>query len=304
MFRWKLFVSAALLLAVTACTTEAPDPQPIAASGTAPDIGGYHGPPVSTDEPLPAAALTGGIQIMVGSGPNPARCTAGFPLVGQDGIRFYLIAGHCARGEANAPVFADIIDMARTRSSGHIEKTRIKIGTVTQNLYPSGLVYDPADPKPFPDLAVFTSGTTSWPVPARPLIGNRPIESGGFPADKLMDMQAHGTPFCWPVARAAVFVTECGDVEWVRDNYAGIRPRNPGWAAALGDSFAGTPVWSTDYGDGKDRTVGVMSVRLPNGVFVVNSDLYWTYNRFAIQSFSAPMPAGYVPDPPGFGFPR
>ncbi|MEE3755317.1 S1 family peptidase [Mycobacterium intracellulare] len=242
------------------------------------------------------------MPIYVGSGPNPARCTAGFPLVGTGGIRYYLIAGHCARGEKNAPVYADV---TKLNDSGQLNTSRFEIGHVTDNQYPAGYVYAAANPTPFPDLAVFTANTKTWPAPATSLVGTQSMAAGGFPPDKILDAQDHGQTWCWPVAQTIGYRDECGDVKWVRDNYIGIAPKSPGWADSIGDAFAGTPVWSADYGDGRLGTVGVMSLRLNNGVYVVDATNAYISKRYIEDSaIGAQMPDGYVPNPPLFAFPK
>jgi hypothetical protein len=263
----------------------------------------YHGPPVTTDKVGPVTALAGGIPIYVGSGSSPARCTAGFPLVGTGGIRYYLIAGHCARGEKNAPVYADI---AKLNDSGQLNTTRIQIGHVTDNQYPADYVYDAASPTPFPDLALFTADTKLWPAPATSLVGNQAaVVSAGVLPGRVLDAQDHGQTWCWPVAQTIGSHDECGDVKWVRDSYIGIAPKKPGWADSIGDAFAGTPVWSADYGDGRIGTVGVMSLRLSNGVYVVDASNSYIDKRYIEDSaIGAQMPDGYEPNPPLFAFPK
>lgn len=294
--------TVAALFVVSGCTTTSGGQ---AVKSTAPDpAAAYHGPPVATDKAAPVVALAGGMPIYVGSGPNPARCTAGFPLVGTGGIRYYLMAGHCARGEKNAPVFADV---NKLNDSGQQNLTRMKIGHVTDNQYPADYVYNAANPTPFPDLAVFTSNTKLWPAPATSLVGDQNMAGIGFPSDRILDAQDHGQSWCWPVAQAIGYRTECGDVLWVRENFIGIRPKNPVWASgSVGDGFAGTPVWSADYGSGRIGTVGVMSLRLDNGVYVVDSSYAYIDNQRAVpdSAIGAQMPDGYQPNPPLFAFPK
>lgn len=290
----------AALFAVSGCTTTSGGQ---AAKSTAPDpAAAYHGPPVATDKAAPVVALAGGMPIYVGSGPNPARCTAGFPLVGTGGIRYYLTAGHCARGEKDAPVFADV---NKLNDSGQQSLTRMQIGHITDNQFPADYVYNAANPTPFPDLAVFTSNTKLWPAPATSLVGQQSMAAGGVPADRVLGAQDKGQTWCWPVAQAIGFRDECGDVLWVRDNFIGIRPKNPGWADSVGDGFAGTPVWSADSGDGLLGTVGVMSLRLDNGVYVVDATNSYIDKRYIEDSaIGAQMPDGYQPNPPLFAFPK
>ncbi|MGJ6127140.1 hypothetical protein QN239_31635 [Mycolicibacterium sp. Y3] len=292
---------AVLMAVVSGCTTTTHDATAVK-STTADPVVQYQGPPLSTDKAPPSMALAGGMPIYVGSGPTPARCTAGFPLVGTGGIRYYLIAGHCARGEKNAPVFADISKM---NTAGQLETSRVEIGRVADNQYPAEYVYDAANPTPFPDLAVFTANAKVWPAPATSLVGDQSMAAGGFAPDRILDAQDHGQTWCWPVARAVGYGTECGDVKWVRENFVGIAPKNPGWADGLGDAFAGTPVWSADYGSGRIGTVGLMSLRLDNGVYVVNTTNAYIDKRYIEDSaVGAQMPDGFVPNPPLFAFPK
>lgn len=291
----------AALFTVSGCTvkTNGGEPtktaDPVAAAS-------YHGPPLTTDKVAPVNALAGGMPIYVGSGPDPVRCTAGFPLVGTGGIRYYLMAGHCARGEKNAPVFADI---SKLTDSGQINTSRIQIGKVTDNQYPADYTYDAANPTPFPDLAVFTANTKTWPAPATSLVGSQSMAAGGFAPGKILEAQDHGQTWCWPVAQTIGSHDECGDVKWVRDNYIGIAPKNQGWADSIGDAFAGTPVWSADYGDGRLGTVGIMSLKLGNGVYVVDATNAYIDKRYIEDSaLGAQMPDGYVPNPPLFAFPK
>lgn len=296
-------VAVAVLLAlVTGCSTITRDAKPVKSS-TADPVVQYQGPPVATDKVPPSMALAGGMPIYVGSGPTPARCTAGFPLVGTGGIRYYLMAGHCARGEKSAPVFADISKM---NAEGQLVTSRVEIGRVADNQYPAEYVYDAANPAPFPDLAVFTANTKVWPAPATSLVGDQSMAAMGFPPDRILDAQDHGQTWCWPVARAVGYGTECGDVKWVREGYVGIAPKNPGWADSLGDGFAGTPVWSADYSSGRVGTVGVMSLRLDNGVYVVDATHAYIANQHLIEdsAIGAQMPDGFVPNPPLFAFPK
>ena len=292
--------AALLVFALSGCTVTTDHGQ--AAKSTTPEAApAYSGPPVATNKVDPVLHLEGGVPIYVGSGDNPARCTAGFPLVGLDGIRYYLTAGHCARGEENAPVFIDIF---KATESGQ-EPERVQIGTMTENQYPAGYQYDAADPAPFPDLALFSAGTKTWPVRATSNIGGKSVLAGGFPAERIMEAQQNGQPWCWPVSQRVGFRTECGQVKWVREHFIGIAPDNPGWADALGDGFAGTPVWSEDSGSGKRGTVGIMSLKLDNGVFVVDASHSFIDKRYIEDSaIGAKMPEGYVPNPPLFSFPK
>ncbi|MBU8820330.1 S1 family peptidase [Mycolicibacterium goodii] len=296
-----LVAGVAAAVALSGCTKTVDDAQ--AVKSTAPGAVEYQGPPVTTDKAAPVNALAGGIPIYVGSGPEPARCTAGFPLVGVGGIRYYLTAGHCARGEENAPVFADI---SKLTESGELETTRVEIGRVTDNQYSAEYVYNATDPVPFPDLAVFTANTKTWPAPATSLVGNQSMAAAGFPPERILDAQDHGQTWCWPVAQTIGFATECGDVKWVRENYVGIAPKNPKWADAIGDAYPGTPVWSADYGSGRIGTVGIMSLRLDNGVFVVNATHSYIDNQHFMpdSAIGAKMPEGFVPNPPLFAFPK
>ncbi|WP_212815234.1 MULTISPECIES: hypothetical protein [unclassified Mycolicibacterium] len=294
----------AALFTVSACTVTTNGGEPTKSTTADPvAAASYHGPPLTTDKVAPVEALAGGMPIYVGSGPDPVRCTAGFPLVGTGGIRYYLMAGHCARGEKNAPVFADI---SKLTDSGQINTSRIQIGKVTDNQYPADYTYDAANPTPFPDLAVFTANTKTWPAPATSLVGSQSMASIGFPSDKILEAQDHGQTWCWPVAQTIGSHDECGDVKWVRDNYIGIAPKNPGWADSIGDAFAGTPVWSADYGSGRLGTVGIMSLRLDNGVYVVDATHAYIGNQRLVEdsAVGGQMPDGYVPNPPLFAFPK
>lgn len=298
----SLVAAAAAALALSGCTTTVDDAQ--AVKSTAPENAPeYQGPPLTTDKAAPVTALAGGMPIYVGSGPDPARCTAGFPLVGPGGIRYYVTAGHCARGEKNAPVFADVTKLTE---AGELKSTRVEIGRITDNQYPPEYVYNPTDPTPFPDLAEFTANTKTWPAPATSLVGNQSMAATGFPPERIMDAQEHGQTWCWPVAQTVGFATECGDVKWVRENYVGIAPKNPKWADSIGDAFPGTPVWSADYGSGRIGTVGTMSLRLDNGVFVVNASHAYIDNQHLMpdSAIGAKMPDGFVPNPPLFAFPK
>lgn len=155
----------AALFTVSGCTVTTNGGEPTKSTTADPAAAAsYHGPPLTTDKVAPVSALAGGMPIYVGSGPDPARCTAGFPLVGTGGIRYYLMAGHCARGEKNAPVFADI---SKLTDSGQINTSRIQIGKVADNQYPAEYTYDAANPPPFPDLALFTANTKTGPPQRR-----------------------------------------------------------------------------------------------------------------------------------------
>lgn len=292
-----------LVCALSACTTTV-EGDPGTRAGDPETADAYQGPPVATTTIDPVDHLEGGAPIYVGSGDHPARCTAGFPLVGLEGIRYYLTAGHCARGEDNAPVFVDI---AETTESGTMTTERMQIGRITENQYPPGYVYNAADPTPFPDLALFSAGTKTWePVPATSSIGGKSVLAGGFPPDRIMGAQEKGQPWCWPVAKQIGYgEPECGQVRWVRENFIGIEPDNPDWVDALGEGYPGTPVWSVDSGSGKRGTVGIMSVTLDTGVVVVNATHRFIDNRYIEDSaIGAKMPEGYVPNPPLFSFPR
>jgi hypothetical protein len=295
----------AVLFVVSGCTVTT-NGGPAVKSTTTDSMtpGSYHGPPVTADKVGPVEALAGGIPIYVGSGTSPARCTAGFPLVGVGGIRYYLIAGHCARGEKNAPVYADV---AKLNDSGKLNTSRSQIGHVADNQYPADYVYDADNPTPFPDLAMFTADSKIWPAPAVSLVGNQAaVVSAGVLPDRILDAQDHGQTWCWPVAQTIGSHDECGDVKWVRDSYVGIAPKNPGWADSIGDAFAGTPVWSADYGSGRIGTVGVMSLRLSNGVYVVDATNDYINNQRLVEdsAVGGQMPDGYVPNPPLFAFPK
>lgn len=297
----SLVAAAAAALALSGCTTTIDDAQ--AVKSTAPENAvEYQGPPLSTDKAAPVNALAGGVPIYVGSGPDPARCTAGFPLVGVGGIRYYVTAGHCARGEENAPVF---VDVTKLTEAGELKTTRVEIGRIADNQYPAEYVYNETDPTPFPDLAVFTANTKTWPAPATSLVGNQSVVAGGYRPERILDAQDRGQTWCWPVAQTIGFATECGDVKWVRENYIGIAPKNPQWADSIGDAFPGTPVWSADSGDGLIGTVGIMSLRLDNGVFVVDATHAYIDKRYIQDSaIGAKMPEGFVPNPPLFAFPK
>lgn len=249
-------------------------------------------------------SLQGGVPVYVGAGPNPVRCTAGFPLVGSGGIRYYLIAGHCAQGVNDAPVFADILKLVDGKLP--MQKFRVQIGTITENQYPAGYRFDGADPKPFPDIAVFTNKTKTWSVPATSLVAGGFVAAGGFKPDAMLQIQAKQRPVCWAAANGIGFdPAVCGKVQWVKDNYVGIKPDNPDWAAQVGDGYPGAPVWSDDTGDGHNWSVGILSYKLPDGTYVADVTQGFVQGRFIEdEAQGAEMPDGFVPNPPLFSAPK
>lgn len=298
---FKVGIAALVAAGLSACTVAAQSPEAVPSAGSPDAATAYFGPPVETSKADPVYSLEGGMPIYVGSGADPVRCTAGFPLVGLGGIRYYLVAGHCARGEKDAPVFADVSKLV----DGKTETSRVQIGKITENQYPPEYRYDSSNPAPFPDLAVFSANTKTWPAPATSLTGGKAISAGGFPPESIMGAQENGQPWCWPVAQKIGYRTECGDVQWVKDSYVGIKPKNPDWAADIGNAYPGTPVWSVDSGSKLNGTVGIMSLKLENGIYVTDTSHAFIDNRYIQDSaIGAKMPDGYVPNPPLFSFPK
>ncbi|GAB1816807.1 chymotrypsin family serine protease [Mycobacterium sp. MUNTM1] len=249
-------------------------------------------------------SLQGGVPVYVGAGPNPVRCTAGFPLVAMGGIRYYLIAGHCAQGIKDAPVFVDTLKLVDGKLP--MQKFRVQIGTITQNQYPTAYRFDAADPNPFPDIAVFTNGTKTWPAPATPSVGgDAVIRAAEYPPDRLANRQNQGESVCWSAANGIGYDTACGQIQWVKDNYVAIKSDKPDWAAQVGDGFPGTPVWATDSASGITGTVGILSYKLADGTYVADVTADFIRGRFVEDSaLGAKMPDGYVPNPPLFSAPK
>lgn len=290
---------------VSACTAAPRPPQaapPSSPSTPVPAVA-YQGPPVTTSGFAANMSLQGGVPVYVGAGPNPVRCTAGFPLVAMGGIRYYLIAGHCAQGIKDAPVFADILKLVDGKLP--MQKFRVQIGTITQNQYPTAYRFDAADPNPFPDIAVFTNGTKTWPAPATSLVGGGFVAAGGYTSEALRHIQGKGQPVCWPVADGIGYDTACGQIQWVKDNYVGIKPDKADWAAQVGDGYPGTPVWATDSGDGRNGTAAILSYKLADGTYVADVTDGFIKDRFIEdEAQGAKMPDGFVPNPPLFSAPK